>query len=63
MKITKVMVAPLLEAKKIKQKEVQKLDIAIRSLQELCDHDWVGDGHDSHKNHYRCSICGDTESR
>lgn len=52
----------LFEKRDKQHKEVQKIDIAIRALQAICDHDLVDDGHDSHKDHYKCSICRHTES-
>lgn len=34
---------------------------AIRQLQELCDHKFERDGHDSHYDYERCKICGKTQ--
>lgn len=44
------------------EKELEKVDAAIEALQEVCDHDMVYDGHDSHHNYHKCSICNYTES-
>jgi hypothetical protein len=38
--------------------EVKKRRDAIRALQEVCDHDFVPDGHDSHHEYKRCTRCG-----
>jgi len=37
---------------------IKKFRTAIKSFQEICKHDMKYDGHDSHKNYYKCSICG-----
>lgn len=42
-------------------KEADKLDRAIKALQDVCEHDWVDDGHDSHHNYGKCKICGRVE--
>ena len=36
---------------------IQKIATAIKALQDICEHDYVEDGHDSHKDHYICKIC------
>ena len=30
-------------------------------FKELCDHEWVDDGRDSHHFYYKCVKCGDTD--
>lgn len=35
-----------------------KLDDAIRALQDVCEHDWKYDGHNSHEDYYVCNKCG-----
>jgi hypothetical protein len=42
--------------------EATKVDKAIKALQDICEHDLANDGHDSHKDHYKCTICRYTES-
>lgn len=38
--------------------EAEKRRKAIRALQDVCEHEWVDDGHDSHNNYKRCTKCG-----
>jgi len=54
---------PLLSQRTKLRWELKKVDTAINALQEICEHEWISDGHDSHKDHYICSICKKTESR
>jgi hypothetical protein len=42
--------------------EMNKVQGAINALQNICEHDWDCVGHDSHKDHYICKICGATEN-
>jgi len=35
-----------------------KVRKAIEAMQELCEHEYIDNGHDSHKDHYCCAICG-----
>lgn len=37
--------------------EAELREQAIKSLQEICKHDFAPDGHDSHHNYRRCKIC------
>ena len=48
------------EAKPLEE-QLEKLYEARRALVKICPHDWGCIGHDSHKDHYLCSICGDRE--
>jgi hypothetical protein len=41
--------------------EARKYREVLASMRKICDHDWKYTGHDSHKDHYECSICGDTD--
>lgn len=41
--------------------EMTKLRKAIEAMQNVCEHDWVDNGRDSHKDHYVCTICGKTD--
>ncbi len=61
--ITKEMMKPLIAKRQKANVELMKVNKAIKALQNLCDHDWVSDGQDSHKDHYKCDICEKTESR
>jgi len=60
--IKKESVEPLHEERKKLHEKLAKVNKAIKALQDLCDHDFVEDGHDSHKTHYKCSICSKEES-
>jgi hypothetical protein len=62
MKITKEMIDPLIQDRKNLMDTVKEIDKALASLRKLCDHDWIDDGYDSHKKHYKCSICKETKS-
>lgn len=55
--VTKEMVEPLLKVRKELSVKLNNVDDAIRSLQAICDHDYINDGHDSHKDHYKCKNC------
>lgn len=35
-----------------------KLDAAIKAFQEVCNHEWEPNGHDSHHNWEKCKLCG-----
>jgi SMC interacting uncharacterized protein involved in chromosome segregation len=46
-------------------KTINKIDMAIKALQNLCNHKKENgssamkyEGHDSHNDYYKCSICG-----
>jgi hypothetical protein len=39
-----------------------KIENAIKSFQEICNHDWKPNGHDSHKDFEKCDICCKTMS-
>ena len=48
---------------------LDKISKAIKALQDVCEHKhsdgsdaFVIEGHDSHKDYYKCDICGKTES-
>ena len=40
----------------------EKLLDAVKALQAVCKHEWVPDGHDSHKDYEKCHICNETRS-
>lgn len=42
-------------------KEVNRLEEIKRNLQNLCEHDWQMTGNNTHKDEYKCSICGKIE--
>lgn len=42
-------------------KVASKYRDALCALRKLCQHDWKCVGRDSHKEHYECSICGETD--
>lgn len=58
----KTTIEGLLSEKKELQKRLTQVNEAIRALQAVCSHEWKYVGHDSHKDHYECAICGDTKS-
>lgn len=60
--VTKEMVEPLLTVKKELSEKLTNVNTAIRALQDICEHDWKNDGHDSHKDHFICKICSRTDS-
>lgn len=41
--------------------EVKATDAAIAALTDICPHEWTHDGHDSHYEWQRCTICGEVE--
>ena len=41
--------------------EADKREKAIKSLQAVCGHSWQSDGHDSHHDYKKCTICGKRE--
>jgi len=47
----------LFERKDTLDKELKKVDAAIKALQEVCEHDWQPNGHDSHKDWFVCKHC------
>jgi len=53
----KRIIPPLLDEKIILLSKIKKIEKAIESLQDICEHDWKNNGHDSHKDHYICEIC------
>jgi transposase-like protein len=47
------------EAKSI----LRSLESAKSNLRSVCKHPhWEYEGHDSHKNHYKCKVCGASDS-
>lgn len=64
-KETKVVVSELKKQRDYHKEEADKLQKTIKQLQEVCTHkledgsdamEWYGN--DSHKDYYRCTICG-----
>lgn len=45
------------------QKRLKALDGAIEAVREICTHEWMGCGHDSHHNYVECVHCGKEEIR
>lgn len=43
--------------------ELQKINNAIHSLQQICKHEWLYDWHDSHYSYFKCKHCDLEESR
>jgi hypothetical protein len=37
--------------------ELRKVEKAIEAIQAVCEHNMKYEGHDSHKDYYRCTIC------
>lgn len=57
------------EERKELQSRITKIDNAIKAFRAVCTHqnekgkdcmEW--EGNDSHKDHYKCTICGETTS-
>jgi hypothetical protein len=44
-------------------KELAKVKNAIDALQKICKHNMEYEGHDSHKDYYVCTYCGESDSR
>ena len=38
--------------------QITKIRKAIEAFQEVCDHKFEPDGHDSHYNWEKCTVCG-----
>lgn len=54
----KELIQKLLDEKKELSERINKIDIAIKSLRELCPHDKVvPSGHDSHYKFMKCINC------
>ena len=51
------MFAKLYQKEKELSEQLAKVRKAIQSLQVICDHKWIDDGHDSHHNYEKCTIC------
>lgn len=49
------------ETKKSRQQSIQ-LHERLKELRKTCKHHWVSDGHDSHYDWEKCTICGDTRN-
>ena len=47
----------LINQRKEKMELVCKLDRAIKAFQDVCEHEWKWDGHDSHHDYGRCIHC------
>ena len=44
----------------ILEKKYESLKSARIALQAICKHEWEPNGYDSHNDHYKCKICGET---
>lgn len=62
--VLKEQVESLVQEKEDLQSRINKVRSTLASLQELCTHNlpdgkdaYENVGHDSHKDHYECSIC------
>lgn len=40
------------------KEKLQKIRNAINAGQEICEHDYIRKGNDSHYDYYVCKICG-----
>lgn len=47
------------ETDKFRQRSTQ-LHERLREFRKTCKHRWVSDGHDSHYDWEKCTICGET---
>jgi hypothetical protein len=51
----------LVKAVKAAEEKTAKLRVALKAVQEVCEHQWFDDGHDSHHSYQRCAKCDVTE--
>ena len=49
----------LKQEEELKEK-LNKVRKVIDAYRDLCDHNWVPDGHDSHHDFVKCNICKET---
>ncbi len=64
----KKIIEDLTSERKQLQERIETIDNAINAFRKVCLHKnangvstFVEDGHDSHHNYYRCSICGEID--
>lgn len=57
----KAVVKRLNEKRAYHEIEAGKCAKAIEVLQDVCDHKWASDGHDSRHNYKKCTECGRRE--
>jgi hypothetical protein len=50
-------IAELLKKKEEIGKQYDNVRLAISTLQEICEHEYVEDGHTSHETYYICKKC------
>ena len=43
---------------KLLSESLEKVKKAIQAGQEICEHDYIRNGNDSHYDYYVCKICG-----
>lgn len=41
--------------------EIDKYDKLINAYRDVCNHNWEYEGHTSHADIYKCTICKDTK--
>jgi hypothetical protein len=39
--------------------ELNKIQKALRAMQDLCEHKWVSTGHGHNSEHFNCIHCGE----
>jgi len=62
--IIKELTAEVSRCKEESEKNLEKAKKAkavIETIQDLCDHEYVADGYDSHKSYWKCTYCGRRE--
>lgn len=55
-----ISIEDLRKEQKTLEERLTKINTAIRAFQEVCNHVWEDDGHDSHYNWEKCKICGES---
>lgn len=62
--VRKDQIRALVDELEVATSRVDIIETTIKDLQELCTHQFNGEfqmelvGNDSHKDHYKCTICG-----
>jgi len=61
----KKIIEDLEKEKEVLKERINTINVVLEGMRKLCKHvdengvsTFVSDGHDSHKEYYKCSICG-----